>query len=57
MAFDQIATSVTIISSGLKGYQAISLTNFTRHTFWHGQSSLLSFFLELLKLFSFCFFF
>ena len=28
MAFSQIATSVSIISSGLKGYQAISLTNF-----------------------------
>ena len=29
MAFDQIATSVTIISTGLKGYQASSFTNFT----------------------------
>ena len=29
MAFSQIATSVTIINSGLKGYQAVSLTNFT----------------------------
>ena len=29
MAGSQIATSVTIISSGLKGYQGISLTNFT----------------------------
>ena len=28
MAFDQISTSVSIISSGLKSYQAISLTNF-----------------------------
>ncbi len=28
MAFDQIATSVSIISTGLKSYQAISLTNF-----------------------------
>ncbi len=28
MAFNQIATSVSIISTGLKGYQAISLTNF-----------------------------
>lgn len=28
MAFSQISTSVSIISSGLKGYQAISLTNF-----------------------------
>lgn len=28
MAFDQISTSVSIISSGLKGYQAVSLTNF-----------------------------
>lgn len=29
MAFSQIATSVSVISSGLKGYQSISLTNFT----------------------------
>ncbi len=29
MSFNQIATSVSILSSGLKGYQAISLTNFT----------------------------
>ncbi len=28
MSFSQIATSVSIISSGLKSYQAISLTNF-----------------------------
>ena len=28
MSFSQIATSVSIISSGLKGYQAISLTQF-----------------------------
>ena len=28
MAFSQIATSVSILSSGLKGYNAISLTNF-----------------------------
>jgi len=29
MAGSQIATSVTILSSGLKGYQGVSLTNFT----------------------------
>jgi hypothetical protein len=32
MAFDQIATSVSILSSGLKGYQSVSLTDITLTT-------------------------